>query len=350
MACRVANLSILGSKLEQIRVERPAELGVSRPNEIAFFFSKSYQTELPTAAPGILITAEPFAAALEASGLPLWKNSAVIACQDPYLAMAVISQHLAPGLSSVAFSDPSVRPTEIHPSAVVAPGVELGESVVIGPHCVIEAGVRIGKGSRLIAGCFVGRDCQIGEESVLFPRVTLYERSVIGSRVRLHAGVVIGADGFGYAPKRDGKQIVGHAKIYHFGRVVIGNDVEIGANACVDRGTIGDTVIKDMAKIDDLVMIGHNSRLDTGAVICGNAGLAGRAKIGKFAYVGGGAGVGNDVEVGDGAMLGGYAVVSSDVSAGAGVLGYPARESREHYRIQAMLNKMLAEREKRRKS
>lgn len=346
---QIANLAVLGSRVDQIRIERPSELGVSQPNHIAFFFSRSYQAELLKAAPGILITGEPFVAPLEASGLPLWKNSAVIDCPDPYVAMAVISKHLAPGLSGTAFVGRSPGKTTFHPTSVVDPDAEIAEGVFIGPHCVVEAGVKIGRGSRLMAGCFVGEHSKIGEDTVLFPHVTLYEFTVIGDRVRLHAGVVIGADGFGYAPRREGKQVVSHEKIYHLGRVVIGNDVEIGANSCVDRGTIGDTVIKDMAKIDDLVMIGHNCRLDTGAVICGNAGLAGRAKIGKFAYVGGGAGVGNDVEVGDGAMLGGHAVVSSDVEAGAGVLGSPARESRQHYRIQAMLNKMLAEREKRRK-
>jgi UDP-3-O-[3-hydroxymyristoyl] glucosamine N-acyltransferase len=181
---------------------------------------------------------------------------------------------------------------------------------------------------------------------VFFPRVTLYEQTQVGDRVRLHAGVVLGADGFGYAPRREGGKVVGHEKIYHVGRVVIGNDVEIGANTCVDRGTIGDTVIRDMAKVDDLVMIGHNCQLDVGAVICGNAGLAGRAKIGKFVYIGGMAGVGNDVEIGDGSMVGALSVVSADVPPGVSMIGNPSRTAREHNRIQVLLNRMLREKEK----
>jgi UDP-3-O-[3-hydroxymyristoyl] glucosamine N-acyltransferase len=218
--------------------------------------------------------------------------------------------------------------------------------VVIGAHCVIEDGVRIGEGTRLYPGCFVGKGSVIGSRCVLFPRVTLYERTQLGERVRLHAGVVLGADGFGYAPRREDGKVVGHEKIYHVGRVVVGNDVEIGANTCVDRGTIGDTIICDMAKVDDQVMIGHNCRLDVGAVVCGNAGLAGRAKIGKFVYIGGMAGIGNDVEIGDGAMVGALSVVPADVAPGVAVLGVPARPAREHNRIQVLLNRMLREKEK----
>jgi UDP-3-O-[3-hydroxymyristoyl] glucosamine N-acyltransferase len=332
--------------IEQVRVESPAELGKSKSSQVGFFFSKSYQNELMTAAPGVLITAEPFVKPLEASGLPIWKKSVIISCLDPYLAMALISKMLAPQLSTAAHVDESLGQAEIHPTAVVASSAELAEGVTVGPHCTIDDGVRIGAGTRLYPGCFVGNGSVIGKNCVLFPRVTLYERTQLGDRVRLHAGVVIGADGFGYAPRRENGKVVSHEKIYHIGRVVIGNDVEIGANTCVDRGTIGDTVIGDMAKIDDQVMIGHNCKLDTGAVLCGNAGLAGRAKIGKFAYVGGMAGIGNDVEVGDGAMIGALAVVAADVAPGAAMLGNPSRLARDHNRIQVLLNRMLREKEK----
>ncbi len=347
MGGRVANAAALSpGRLEQVRIDSPAELGKSRAANVAFFFAKSYQNELVSAAPGILITAEPFVRPLEASGLPLWKNSVIISCPDPYLAMALISKKLAPYLSSVAHTDEPIGKTEVHPSAVIDPSVELAEGVIVGPHCVIEDGVRIGAGTRLYPGCFVGKGSVMGRQCVLFPKVTLYERTQLGDRVRLHAGVVLGADGFGYAPRRENGKVVEHEKIYHIGRVIVGNDVEIGANACVDRGTIGDTVIGDMAKIDDQVMIGHNCRLDVGAVICGNAGLAGRAKVGKFAYVGGMAGIGNDVELGDGAMIGALAVVPADVEPGVAVIGNPSRPVREHNRIQVLLNRMLREKEK----
>jgi UDP-3-O-[3-hydroxymyristoyl] glucosamine N-acyltransferase len=344
---KVANATALSpSFLEQVRVSSPAELGKSQASNIGFFFSRSYQNELMSALPGILITAEPFIKPLEASGLPLWKKSVIISCPDPYLAMALISRRMAPHLSAVAHVDEPIGKTEIHPTAIVDASAVLAEGVIIGAHCVIEDGVRIGTGTRLYPGCFVGKGSIIGSRCALFPRVTLYERTQLGDRVRLHAGVVLGADGFGYAPRRENGKVVEHEKIYHLGRVVVGNDVEIGANTCVDRGTIGDTVIRDMAKVDDLVMIGHNCRLDVGAVICGNAGLAGRAKIGKFAYIGGMAGVGNDVEIGDGAMVGALSVVAADVAPGVSMIGNPSRTAREHNRIQVLLNRMLREKEK----
>jgi UDP-3-O-[3-hydroxymyristoyl] glucosamine N-acyltransferase len=344
---RVANATALqSSDLEKIRIDSPSELGKSKANHIGFFFAKSYQNELMTAAPGILITADPFVGPLQASGLPLWKKSAIISCPDPYLAMALISKKLAPQLSAVAHIDEPIGKTEIHPSAIVDPSAELAEGVIVGAHCVIEEGVRIGAGTRLYPGCYIGKDSVIGRQCVLFPRVTLYELTSVGDRVRLHAGVVLGADGFGYAPRRQDGKVVGHEKIYHVGRVIVGNDVEIGANTCVDRGTMGDTVIRDMAKIDDQVMIGHNCRLDVGAVICGNAGLAGRAKIGKFTYIGGMAGVGNDTEIGDGAMVGALSVVAADVEPGVSMIGNPSRTVRDHNRIHVLLNRMLREKEK----
>ena len=318
---RIANSAALGAALESIRIEKPAELAKSRPSDIAFFFAKSYQSELPRAGAGIIITGEPFVKPLEASGLPLWKKTVVIACPDPYLAMALVSKMLAPHLSRAAHVGGCVEPTRIHPTAVVDESAKIGECVQIGAHCVIEGGARIGKGTTLYPRCYVGENAVIGESGVLFPGVTLYERTQIGDRARIHAGAVLGADGFGYAPRREGVKVVDHEKIYHLGRVVVGNDVEIGANSCIDRGTIGDTVIGDKVKIDDQVMIGHNCKLDTGAVICGNAGLAGRAQIGKFTYIGGMAGVGNDVEVGDGAMVGALSVVASDEPAGCYGLG-----------------------------
>jgi UDP-3-O-[3-hydroxymyristoyl] glucosamine N-acyltransferase len=344
---RIANAEALqSSDLENIRIDSPSELGKSKAHHVGFFFAKSYQNELMTAAPGVLITAEPFVGPLRASGLPLWKKTAIISCPDPYLAMALISKKLAPQLSAVAHVDEPIGKTEIHPTAVVDPSAKLSEGVIVGAHCVIEDGVQIGSGTRLYPGCFIGKGSVIGNQCVLFPHVTLYERTELGNRVRIHAGAVLGADGFGYAPRRQDGKIVGHEKIYHVGRVVVGNDVEIGANTCVDRGTIGDTMIKDMAKIDDQVMIGHNCRLDVGAVICGNAGLAGRAKIGKFVYVGGMAGIGNDTELGDGVMVGALSVVAADVAPGVSMIGNPGRTVRDHNRIQVLLNRMLREKEK----
>lgn len=340
---QLSNGADLGPSVDAIRVERPSVLALSRSSDVGFFFNRAYEKELATADPGVLITSEAFVKPLRESGLPLWKKTAVLSCPDPYLAMAILSEKFASIHSTVAHVSEPGETTDIHPTAIVDPSAQIGHGVRIGAHCVVEWGAKIGDGTVLYPGCFVGPEVVIGAKCVLFPGVAVYEWSVIGDRVRLHAGVVIGSDGFGYAPKREGKKVVGHQKLFHLGRVVIGDDVEIGANSCVDRATFGETVIGNNSKLDNLVHIGHNSRLDEGAVICGGTCLAGRASIGKYAYVGGLTGVGNDVHVGDGASVGALAMVTKDVPPGGTAVGNPQRDYREHFRAHAYLNRLIAE-------
>lgn len=300
---------------------------------LSFFFQKRYAPQLAATRAGVIVTGEPFVEALEKQLPHLWKTSSILVCADPYGAMAELSARF----------DPEETPSEtkIHPSAVVAQGVRVGKNVLIGPHCVLEEGVEIADDVRLQAQVFVGKGSKIGKASVLFAHVTIYHGVRIGERARLHSGVVVGADGFGYAPLiRDGKPVL-HRKIHHLGGVEIGNDVEIGANSCVDRGTFGDTRIGDGAKIDNQVQIGHNSSVGEGTVICGSAGLAGSASVGRFVYIGGGAGIGNQVQVGDFAKIGAYTLVSKSVEAGGEVSGNPMRDLRDHQRIQAKLSRML---------
>lgn len=347
---RLVNQKDIQPKLDQIQVNRLSTLTDSQPQELAFFFNRAFENELQTARPGILIIGEPFVQLLRAAQLPFWNDCAVIACPDPYYSMAVLSEKFAEKLSSVshliqdqALSVESNR-VAIHPSAVVSPSANLGFDVEIGPFCVIEAGSTIGAHSILYPGCFIGPHCKIGESTVLFPNVTLYERTEVGNRVRIHAQSVIGADGFGYAPKFSGKKIVGHQKIFHLGKVVIEDDVEIGANSCVDRATFGETRIKKHSKLDNLVQIGHNVFLDEGAIICGGTCLAGNSSVGKYTYVAGVCGIANHVHIGDGAKVGAMTLVSKDVPPGATVVGSPQREYREHFQVHALLNKLLRER------
>jgi UDP-3-O-[3-hydroxymyristoyl] glucosamine N-acyltransferase len=357
LAGRVVNSDLA---TRAVQISKPAELGLARETDIAFFFSRNYQADLLTAHPGILVTGEPFVPALLASGLPLLREAAIIACSDPYLGMALCLEKLALPLSSVvhlsSVKDASVATevvnsrvskAEVHSSVVIGSDVELGEGVSVGAFSVIESNARIGTGSVIYPGCYIGPSVVVGEDTVLFSGVKLYEKTVLGARVRIHAGAVLGADGFGYAPSyespagsAEAKRLV-HRKIFHLGRVVVGDDVEIGANSCIDRGTLGDTRIDRGAKIDDLVMIGHNCWIEEGAILCGKAGLAGRARVGKYAMIGGAAGLSNDVHVGDRARVAGHCLVSKDVPAGMTVVGNPQREHKEHFLIQAMLNRML---------
>lgn len=335
--------------LSKVRIEGLSSLGASKPSHLAFFFSRAFEGELKQANPGALIIAPPFLKPLQKAGLPFWGHSVVISCADPYMAMAVLSEKFVS--LSTAHLPKDVRrsasdaPQLIHPLAVISSTVSLGRGVRVGAHCVIEEGCEIGENVILYPGCYIGPHCKIGRDTVLFPRVTIYEGTLIGERVRLHSGIVLGADGFGYVPQRnDQGQVIGHQKIHHLGKVVVEDDVEIGANSTVDRGTFGETRIGQFSKIDNLVHLGHNTRLDTGAIICGGTCLAGHASVGKFAYVAGVCGISNHVHIGDGAKVGAQTLVSKDVAPGETAVGNPQRSYREHFRAHGLLNKLLSER------
>lgn len=327
-----------------VRVERPAaSLAESVAAEVAFFFSKAYQDQLAGASPGMLITGEPFVEPLKAAGVPLWGKTAVIACADPYRAMARVSRFMAPGLSSGAHPAGAHREAtaQVHPSAVIGEAAELGPGVRVGANCVIEAGARIGAGTVLYPNCYVGAGVETGEDCVLFPGVAVYERSRLGARVRVHANSVIGSDGFGYAPVLEDGVPVGHEKIYHLGGVSLGDDVEVGASTSVDRGTFGDTVIERNAKLDNQVQIGHNARVEEGGVICGGTALAGNARVGRYAYVGGLTGIANHVYVREYAKVGALSLVTKDVPPGETAVGNPQRTHKEHFRAHGALNKLI---------
>ncbi len=345
---KVENEDWLGAALPAIRVCRPSALVGSTADSVAFFFARAFQHELPMARPGILVTGRDFVAPLRAAGIPWLKGAALISCRDPYLGMAVISRHLAPLHSRVAKPEISASAQAlIHPQAVVSPLAKIGVGSRIDATVVIEDEATIGENVRIYPGCYIGHGVKIGAGSVLFPNVTVYERTEIGARVRLHSGVVLGADGFGYAAVRNEQgEVLRHEKIFHLGKVILGDDVEIGALSSVDRGTFADTRIGNGVKIDNNVQVGHNSQVDEGAIMCGSSGLAGSAQVGKFAYIGGMAGVANQVVVGDRAMVGGLTLVSKDVQPGTSVIGNPQREYREHFKLQARLNKMMRDKKK----
>ncbi len=346
---RIINEADLEVCVEAIQVKRLVSLGLAQPFDCAFFFSKVFEHELLQANPSVLVIGNAFVQPLQAARLPFWKECVVISCSDPYSALACFSEHFAAVHSSVAHlplsSDVlSKQATQVHVTAVLASSVHLGKGVTIGAFCVIEEEVWIEEGCVVYSGCTIGRDCRLGRNSVLFPNVTLYESTQIGQRVRIHAGSVIGADGFGYAPQRKGSQVCGHRKIYHLGNVVLGDDVEIGANTCVDRGTLGETRLEKNVKLDNLVHIGHNSRLEEGAILCGGTCLAGHVHIGPYAYIGGLTGIVNHVHVEAGGKVGAQSLITQDVPANTVAVGNPQRTYREHFRAHALLNQLLKER------
>ena len=221
-------------------------------------------------------------------------------------------------------------PAGVDPTARLGPGVTLGEGCSIGPYVVLGAGVSLGKNVILHPLVCLGDEVRVGDDSVLFPHVTVYERVTLGRRVRVHSGAVIGADGFGFVLEAGMPR-----KVPQVGGVVIEDDVEIGANAGVDRATTGVTRIGAGTKLDNMVQVGHNVRMGRGCRIAALVGIGGSSEFEDGVVIGGVAGVKDHVHIGRGAMVGAMAAVWKDVPAGVVVSGQPARPHREQLRTQA---------------
>ncbi|EDY18873.1 UDP-3-O-(3-hydroxymyristoyl) glucosamine N-acyltransferase [Chthoniobacter flavus Ellin428] len=215
-------------------------------------------------------------------------------------------------------------PAGIHPSVVTASSAEVHPTAHIGPGCVIGEGACIGARSVLVGGNHLGKNVHLGEDVRLFPNVVVYDQTLIGNRVTIHAGTVIGADGFGYVFDQGV-----HRKIQQVGKVVIEDDVEIGANSAIDRGALGSTVIGAGTKIDNLVHIAHNVVLGRHCLIMGQVGFAGSTRLGDYVVVASQSGIAGHLHLGDQATIGAKSGVMRDVPAGGTVLGIPAMSDKQ---------------------
>jgi len=223
----------------------------------------------------------------------------------------------------------------IHPTAVIAEGVTLGRDVTIGPHCVIEPGVVIGDRTVLVAQCYIGHETTIGSDCRFYPQVAIREYTRIGSRVILHNGAVIGSDGFGYA--KNGPH---WAKIPQVGIVVLGDDVEIGANTTIDRARFGETRIGNGVKIDNLCQIAHNVTIGEDTAIASQTGLSGSAHIGARVQLGGQVGSAGHLKVGDDSIVLAQGGISKDIPPGAIMGGSPAVPADEWHKTQAFISRL----------
>ena len=246
--------------------------------------------------------------------------------ENPRLAFALIIR---------AFQPDGSCQCGIEQQALVYPGAVVDENAWIGPFAVIEPGARIESGAQISSGCYVGRGSTIGPETILHPNVVVMHDVTIGSRCIIHSGTVIGSDGFGFTPFK-GRNL----KVPQVGRVIIGDDVEIGANVAIDRATLDATVIEDDVKIDNLVQVAHNVKIGTHTRIAAQAGLSGSVTIGANVVIAGQAGFQNGIVVGDGTMVGGQAAVIGDVPPNSKVSGYPARDHRKALRLLAAQNRL----------
>lgn len=217
-----------------------------------------------------------------------------------------------------------------------------GANVFIGAFTYLGENVKIGNNSKIFPNCFLGNNVTVGNNCMIHPGVKIYHDCIIGNQVIIHAGTVIGSDGFGFAPQADGSFI----KVPQIGNVVIEDQVEIGANATIDRATIGSTLIKSGAKLDNLIQVAHNVEVGNSTVIAAQAGVSGSTKIGKGVMIGGQAGIVGHIQIGDGAKINAQSGVSKSLEAGKAVTGSPAYDYTASLRSQA-INRKLPELEKR---
>ena len=257
----------------------------------------------------------------------------ILEVEEPKFAFVKAAYWLAP--------EPEAHPA-VHPTAIIATDAKIAARVSIGPYVVVEDGAEIGANTTIEAFCFIGREARVGEDCRLHPRVTLYARARLGNRVEIHAGSVIGADGFGY--------VFGEGRQWKFpqnGTVTIGDDVEIGANSTIDRGSLDATEIGRGVKIDNLVQIAHNVRVGEHSVIAAQTGVSGSSTIGKRVIVGGQVGIADHCALEDGAIAGAQAGIPTGktIRSGQVVWGTPARpleKFKEQYAWFARLPELAA--------
>ena len=238
----------------------------------------------------------------------------------------------------VRIAAPPPPPVGVHPSAVVDPTATIDPTASVGPLCVIGPDATVGPKTLLYSSVTLGRNAVVGARCRIHPGVVIYHHCILGDDCLLHANVSIGADGFGFIPHPSG---VGLVKVPHLSHVVIGNHVEVGAGTCIDRGKFSPTTIGEGVKIDNLVQIGHQVKVEPHAVLCGQVGLSGSSSIGAGAMLGGQAGVRDNRTVGAGALVGAQSGVMKDIPPGRMVFGTPARQGFDSLRTIAATDRLL---------
>lgn len=223
----------------------------------------------------------------------------------------------------------------IDPLASIAANAKIGENVYVGPFACIEEGAVIGDNTYIHPHVTVGCNAKVGNNTILYPHVTIYHDCRIGNNCILHAGSVVGADGFGFAPSPEG-----YEKIPQIGIAILEDDVEIGANTCVDRATMGATIIHKGTKLDNLVQIAHNVEVGSNTVMASQAGIAGSAKIGEWCMFGGQVGVAGHIKVGDHVTVGAQSGIPGNIKSGSTLMGYPAIDPKQFARSAAIYKKL----------
>lgn len=254
------------------------------------------------------------------------KNLILLPCNDPEISFlkAVRALHPEPKLTR-----------SISKQAAIAENVSLGNNINIGPFSTVGEDCSIGDETEVFASVNIGRNVRIGKSCHIYPNVVIYDNTVIGNNVTIHSGAIIAADGFGYKYRNNE-----HVKVPHVGNVTIADNVEIGANTCIDRGALGSTSIGAGSKIDNLVQLGHNNKVGRNVIICGQSGISGSCTIGDGAVLAGSSGVADHVNIGQQAVVMARSGVPSDIEPGTQVFGFPAKDKKIAWRELAALSKL----------
>lgn len=310
----------------EVRIQGLGSLTSAGATEISFLSNAKLHEQLHRCnAAAVIMTREAYQA-LE----PGSYTYRVVLCSEPYLMYALLAQW---------FDEHRIKrlATGIHPTAIVAATAHIAEGVSIGPYCVIEEGARIGRSSRLGPHCVVGANSVLGQDCLLHARVTLYHNVVVGDRAILHSGSVFGADGFGFAPDPH-KEPGAWAKIAQVGGVLMGDDIEIGANTTIDRGALENTVIGNGVKLDNQIMIGHNVQIGDHTAMAACVGVAGSTTIGQRCTIAGAAMLSGHLVLGDDVHVSGGTAITSNISKPGRYTGvYPFAEHTQWQRNAAVL-------------
>src|SRR5579864_1412844 len=316
----------LGCRLqgdENGEVHGVAGIETAKAGEVTFLSNARYSRELAKTLASAVFVDEKVAIE-RAPGLP---PLAALRSQNAYFDFARAID---------LFSTPVAYHPGIHPTAVVAKSAKIGEGAHIGPHCFIDEGVEIGRSAVLHSLVTIYRDTRIGDDFLAHSQTVVRERCVIGNRVILQNGVVVGGDGFGFAKRADGRW----HKIMQNAPVVIEDDVEIQANACIDRATVGETRIRRGAKIDDLVLVGHACEVGEDSILCGQVGLAGSTRVGNRCVLAGQVGSAGHLDIGDGAVITAQSGMHLDVPPGTVWSGSPVMENKLYLKVIAALKRL----------
>jgi UDP-3-O-[3-hydroxymyristoyl] glucosamine N-acyltransferase len=308
---------LLGDGDVRLGAVRP--LDRAGPDALSFAISTRYGHDLGSSRAGAVLIPE------ELADVPSGPRARIIV-RDPYAALVRVIQTLFPDV----YPHPGIDPT-----ARIGAGAILGADVSIGAYVVLGREVRLGARTRLADHVSMGDGVVVGEDAVLGPGVVCYAGSRIGSRAVLKAGAIIGGDGFGYLSNAQG-----HARIPHVGGCILEDDVEVGSNTCIDRGSIDDTVVGRGTKLDNLVQVGHNVRIGERCLIMAGVGIAGSTRIGNDAILAGHVGVTDHLVIGDRARIAAKSAIFGDVPAGASFSGHPARPHRQFLRAQAAMYRL----------